>query len=172
MKKTLVVFLLLSSFRLFCTDIELETMIFEKYEQSVVYLDQTLYFDSNNVSNPDIFKKIEEKYEIEILNIYFSIMSGTGFFITKDGKLLTNYHVIKKEDINNLKKKLYTSLISTFFSKIPSLVITRDEYRLLKEDLKNLINDSEFNYRILVNNIDSYCGWCIDYKKYDRGRFF
>ncbi|MCK4796187.1 MAG: trypsin-like peptidase domain-containing protein [Spirochaetes bacterium] len=163
MKKTLVVFLLLSSFRLFCTDIELETMIFEKYEQSVVYLDQTLYFDSNNVSNPDIFKKIEEKYEIEILNIYFSIMSGTGFFITKDGKLLTNYHVIKKEDINNLKKKLYTSLISTFFSKIPSLVITRDEYRLLKEDLKNLINDSEFNYRILVNNIDSYIVEVLDF---------
>jgi S1-C subfamily serine protease len=157
MKKIILFLIFLIPFcPLYSQDSEIGTKIFETYEDSVVFLTDALFFSSKDVKNPEIFNKIEKKYDFKILNDYFSLKSGTAFFITKDGYLITNNHVVDMQNIDKVKNEIYDDLINKFFSKLVNSVITSDEYGILKTDLKNLIKNSKFEYRALVNNKDNY----------------
>lgn len=137
-------------------ELEKEAVIFEKYEESVVYITQSLYFNSKNVENFELFERVEDKYKVTILDNNFTLSSGTGFFITGDGYILTNHHVTARDKLAEIKRNMYKSLINDFFSKIPESVISSSEYDRLKADLKELVYNSEFSYQILVNNSDSF----------------
>lgn len=130
--------------------------VYEKNKSAVVYIEVAVYLDEQYSSDNNIYKKIEDEYKKKILNTYEAISSGSGFLLTNDGYCVTNYHVIDLEDESTLRKQLFNYMMYNFFSQIPLSVITNQEYDMLRNDIKVMINKSQIYIRILVNNKKYY----------------
>ena len=152
--KYILIFLFTASF-LNAIDEKRISDIFEEYESSVVYIEQSLFFKESDFKYADMFKDFEKKHKLKILNSYNAIVSGSGFFITKDGCIVTNNHVIDTADLKENKKKLLDFIAYNLFSKLDKDEVDK-YYTKIYEDFKNLIEKSQFNYRVVVNNKDSY----------------
>ena len=163
MKKSFLLIFLLVSFKIFADDNSI-SKVFEKCETGIIYIKQSLFFDSKDVKNKDIFKKLEKEYDIKILDEYINLGSGSGFFITSDGYIITNHHVIDNSMINDLKQKLQQE-ITKFLYSVPSRVLTYSERDKINDDFKNLISNSKLEYRIFVNNEDEYDAKVIESDK-------
>jgi S1-C subfamily serine protease len=140
----------------FADDTEEEVRVFEAFEESVVLIYQGLYFDAKTVSQPALFKKIEEKYDVRIIDTAVILLSGSGFFISKNGYIITNQHVVEAEDLVKIRKDFYENSINEFFSKIPRSILSYGEYDTVRKDFKQLVDKSKFYYGVLVNNKDNY----------------
>lgn len=156
MIKKIVVFLfLLNSLCLWSLDEDTLSTVFEKSESGVVLVSQSLYFDSRSVENKSLFTVIEEEYEIEILDSHLNLGTGTGFFITKDGFLITNHHVIDQSGVDELKKD-FLSKVRNFVNQIPSSVLSSTDRILLYDDFVTMIKKARVSFRVLVDNNDIY----------------
>ena len=130
--------------------------VYEKNKSAIVYIEIAVYLDEKYSSDNNIYQKIEKEYKKKILNSYEAICSGSGFFLTRDGYCVTNNHVIDIEDESTLRKQLFNSMMYDFFSQIPLSVITNQEYDMIRNDIKLMINKSNIHIRILVNNKKYY----------------
>lgn len=130
--------------------------IYEKNKSAIVYIEVAVFLDEKYSSDNNIYQKIEKEYEKKILNTYEAMSSGSGFFLTKDGYCVTNNHVIDTEDELTLRKQLFNYMMYDFFSQIPLNVITNQEYDMIRNDIKVMINKSKIYIRILVNNKKYY----------------
>lgn len=126
--------------------------VYEKNKSAIVYIELAVYLDERYSSDNYVYMKIEKEYKKKILNNYEAICSGSGFFLTKDGYCVTNNHVIDIEDESTLRKQLFNYMMYDFFSQIPVNLITNQEYDMIRNDIKTMINKSQIFIRILVNN--------------------
>ena len=136
MKKVFFIFIAFTVFiNILCAD-ESDAKIFESTEKSVVYVEVSLFLSKEYFSNQEMVKKIEKKYNYNILDSFLPVQSGSGFFITSAGYLLTNNHVIFINNLDLAKVETYNSVIYNMLSKIPDDVLNAEEYKLIKTDIK------------------------------------
>ncbi|MBN2546237.1 MAG: trypsin-like peptidase domain-containing protein [Spirochaetes bacterium] len=129
--------------------------IVKLYETGVVYIEQSLYFKETDFKNIEIFKDLESKYNVKFINEYILISSGTGFFITNTGYIITNNHVIDKTDLKNARKKILNYLMFELNKKMTEKEF-ESKYNSIYNDLKNLTEKSEHFYRVIAENKDNY----------------
>ncbi|MDC7126933.1 MAG: hypothetical protein PQJ46_15280, partial [Spirochaetales bacterium] len=72
-----------------------------------------IYFDKELIPDNQIpiFQKIEKRMNEKLIDSYYTLASGSGFFITDNGNLITNYHVINTNSIG-----MYINNISNAFT--------------------------------------------------------
>lgn len=152
-------------------NIEPETpdKLFENYKGSVVLITNQFYYEIEN--NDKIFyfsPNSEDKlyYSEEDVLENLSIMTGTGFIISKDGEIITNRHVVNpinkydKEELNNYrisqielfneiddKYKDSLSLIKVYYND-NILTLTQEEKDELQEEYTRL-----YDFRELFSKI-------------------
>jgi hypothetical protein len=134
MKKTIITLILFLLFSAMIQASDLESVIFESVESSVVYIEAALYLDKKYFLNQDVVKSIEDKYKSKILDSFVQIQTGSGMFVTKNGYVITNHHVIEINDLNMSKIEVYNDIVYHFLSKIPNDILNNNDYRTLKND--------------------------------------
>lgn len=157
MKKISLLILCFVSLRLvYSIDEKIISQIYEKGSKSVVLIEQVIYFDSKNVKNTEAFRKIEKKSETLILDQYMGLASGTGFFITSDGYILTNFHVVDDSDIRDIRAAALAGIRNQYITEMPKDIISNEERQTLYKDFATLFEKNKVECRVTVNNKDSY----------------
>ena len=156
MKRFFFMFLLFIFGLIFINADEADIKIFEAVEKSIVYVEASFFLDKQDFTNHELIKKVEKEYESSILDSYLPVQTGSGFFITNSGYLLTNEHVIFINDLNMAKIEAYNGAVYNFLSKIPEEILNAEEYRLIKNDIKKALENSRLYYRVMVDNKNYY----------------
>lgn len=130
--------------------------IYEQNNNAVVYITQSLYFDPGDIYNTLLFERFEEAMEIELLDNYFPVSSGTGFFVTNDGYIITNAHVAKKVKVSELKEELLKGVSGWLRKVLPDKGFSRVEINDIADDFKSLFSRSKLQYRVKTSNDHDY----------------
>lgn len=138
--------------------------IVDMYEKGVVHLEITLYLKSEYFNYPEIFKKLEEKYKIKILDHYHGVGQGSGFFITDNGYLVSNEHVVDSQEIGFRRVQLLNGLMRELTKKINESEL-KQNYDKILEDLRRAINKANFYYRVTVDNREYYIAELLAFDK-------
>lgn len=162
MKKCIILLLFLTFF-VFAE--EEATEIFEMYKDSIVYVQQTLYFESSKVKHPEHFRKLEDHYKMKLLDTYFTIASGSGFFISTEGHILTNHHVIDISGLEDYRKEMLWGFLNTISRELPDDMFTWREFEQVIDDFEFLFTKSEFHFRLTVRNEEQYTFKIVKYDK-------
>jgi hypothetical protein len=130
--------------------------IYEKEQGGVVYIEQAIYLDSKLVKSSELFEKIENVYDIKLVDRYLPLGNGTGFMIGANGYIITNYHVINNEESEKFKASLLERIDKNFISKISEDVISENESNRVFLDFRKMINSAQPMFRVIVGNQYEY----------------
>lgn len=159
-------FLIILAFTpLFSYDEETILLIFEKHEKGVAYIEQSIYLNSEYISNRVLIERLEEEYEMSLLDRYMTLSNGSGFFITDDGYLVTNFHVVDVSDVDKIKASLLERIDINFLSKIPEEILSEDDSNKVYIDFRKMFSYAKFEYRIIIGNKEIYKAELVHYEK-------
>ncbi|MBN1646649.1 MAG: trypsin-like peptidase domain-containing protein [Spirochaetales bacterium] len=157
-KKTVLLFLLLTAmgFCIAAQDVD-NNQIFESRKSAVFLVNQSIYLDESKIKNIDLFKRLEESMDKEILNQYIPLVNGTAFLINADGYFITAAHVIKYlDDANRIDSATWS--FEEFISKnsIPGY-LSRKELRAVFREFVRFARSADVV--VSLKSIDK-----VDYK--------
>lgn len=104
--------------------------LYAMYNNSVVYLEGTYHFHVTGVPEEKLkqyglpvnfFISDDKIYTMETVDVrYMPFYSGTGFFVSKDGKMITNLHVVKPWLFGNTIEQA-EAIFKQHFAKVLSI---------------------------------------------------
>lgn len=133
-----------------CSD-EIESLIFERFEDSVVQVSQAFYFDSKRLDNPELIKGLEKELNTRLLDRYIPAICGSGFFITEEGHIVSNQHVTERLSKRDTERILEELFFDYLIYELPGNM-TNSERRAVERDFKRLIDETVMVYVAVVNN--------------------
>ncbi len=145
-----------SPFRLMAQEMAQPSAVFDMYQEAVVMVSQNLYFDSQYARNPEHIKEVEKVFDTKILDSYVPIATGSAFFITPDGYLLTNNHVIDNTELQIAKKVLYRSMVRAINDSLHKFSFTTRQVDRIEEDFWSMIEKAQFQYQVRLNDKSVY----------------
>lgn len=119
--------------------------VLNEYQSGVVLVANT-YFFTISIDNEDVFYFSDYNDDDGILgftsdedSITYSIAWGTGFFVSEDGMIATNSHVVNPRIDNKTISKNMSKLFGAIRIQCQSEI---DDYNIIIARLQNLIADS------------------------------
>jgi len=124
--------------------------IYNLAKSSVVYLQHEIYFDPTLCENVNIIERLEKYLDDEVLDEYYVLASGSGFFIDESGLILTNRHVIQIPDIRQMRNSIAKELISELKDRFEGIIADEDLNKAI-DDLKRMISQGVYRFTATVN---------------------
>lgn len=119
-----------------------DPVLYERYHNSIVFLIGSYHYEVSaddlplsELGLPTKFLAIDDELvdlsdipedKVDQIIFKYGSYTGTGFFVSEDGKLITNLHVVKPWLADNVREKLESSYKQMFAQKIATI----DAYRV------------------------------------------
>lgn len=159
MKKLLSILILVLTASMLSAQSELKASdIFSQNNDAVVFINQALMFNDENIKHPDLFTLMEDTLEADFRNAYLPLGSGTGFFISNDGYLITNNHVVEKSNIADIKRAAAKGIENDLRKIFEHLDFSWQEENKIIADFKSMINGATFSYQVRLSDDSEYDG--------------
>lgn len=124
-------------------DINSSNRIYTEKKDSVFFITQSIYIDSSQIKNIELFEKLELSMNKEVLDQYIPVSTGTGFLIGAEGYFLTASHVVQhlnSEDKFKEACRSFEGYISEY--SIPGY-LTRSEMHIVFKEYMRIAQESE-----------------------------
>lgn len=142
-------FLILSFFFLFsAARAEDGKQLYAKYASRVVYLRHEFYLDPDKAQNPKLWARLEKITNEKLLSGYFPVMTGSGFFVDGQGRMITNRHVAWVASIEALRRTAVWKLENIV--EDTSSGFDKDERNALEEDIKRLFLGNAYRLHAMI----------------------
>lgn len=152
---TVLLFLLVPLYS-FSQEAQNEEDIFLMNQKAVMLVSQSIFIDKSQVKNIELFEKLEDAMEQEVLGQYFPVSNGTAFGIRADGYLVTAFHVVKhipKEQVEWRSLNYFANYIGKHLT--PGYLDKMELNRILKEYQK-IARKSDIYINIKTANNEEY----------------
>lgn len=152
-KSTLILLVLLSlTLSMTAQESERNNQIYKENKDSVFFVSRSVLIDESRIKHIELFQKLEEAMDVELLNQYIPIASGSAFLVNSDGYFVTAAHVLQykeKNDAIDSAKWVFQQHIAK--QCIPGYLSKKELSQVFK-DFVNVIKDSDFV--ITIKSVD------------------
>jgi len=124
--------------------------LYKRVAPTVVYLKHEFYLAPQKVQEVECWERLEELMHIGLLAEYYPVITGSGFFMDTQGKILTNRHVVKVESVPNLRNAAKEYLAEAMNEHWQSF--SERELNAMKKDLDQLFDNNEYRLSASVGN--------------------
>lgn len=127
---------------------------FDEESPGVVFIQQGVRIQKADISDEKLFELLVKKFGIPLFDgsIYLPLNSGSGFFIDKQGHLLTNWHVINPQNTKADQAKGYSFWIWYIEKNFTEEEMSAEDKFKLEKDLVRVFPQAETKTLVLVNN--------------------
>jgi S1-C subfamily serine protease len=146
----------------FAQEVQNEKDIFLTHQKAVMLVSQSIFIDKSKVDNIELFEKLEDAMEQELLDRYFPISNGTAFAVTSHGYLVTAFHVIQhipQEQVEWWSLYFFTNYIGKHLT--PGYLDKMELNKILKEYLK-IAGKSDIYINIKMDTNEEYRAKIVD----------
>ena len=157
-RKLILLLLILSILilKLSAQESEQNNQIFVKNNQSVFFVSRSVRIDESKLKYIDLFKKLEKAMDVEILNQYIPVATGTAFLINPDGYCMTAAHVLRyQERGDDIEVAMWVFKEYILKKCVPGYLSSR-ELQLIFNDYVSAITDSDFVITIKTVDKEDY----------------
>ena len=140
----------------FSQESQKEKDVFLTHQKAVMQVSQSIQIPRAQVKNIELFEKLEDAMDREVLDQYFPIASGTAFAITADGYLVTAFHVLKhipKEQVEYWSLYYFASYVGKHLT--PGYLTSSQLNRILKE-YRKIARKSDIYISIVTDTGEEY----------------
>lgn len=129
----------------------LDSAAISTLKTSTVLVAQEVFIDSQKSSEAPLWERLEAHLKTKILNEYMTCSTGSGFIVDGKGSILTNQHVISRENEQKAIRELTSGIQYYLNSSVPDAVLNKDERYRLRIDISKILKSSQLILRVSYN---------------------
>jgi len=140
MKKCIFLFLFFSAATIsYGKDSIDNRVLFEKSKKATVQIGIAIKIDAKKLKNKMLFKRLEKEVNTTLLDDYYYVNIGSGFFINKDGYIISNHHVTEYISSEQGQKIFNSKLENDIrYNLVPGIFTHREITKIILEYRKIL----------------------------------
>ncbi len=135
----------------------LNNRIYEENKEAVFFVSQAVFIDESKIEHIELFRKLEESMDVELLNQYIPVVTGSAFLINSSGYFITAAHVTQYVDRDDAIDAAIWIFEEYIFKKSIPGYLTKAELHTVFRDYVKAVTDSQFV--ITLKSVDR-----IDYR--------
>jgi S1-C subfamily serine protease len=130
--------------------------LFEKSEKAIVQIALGVKINTERIKNKELFNKLEKELKADLLNNYYFVNLGSGFFITKDGYIISNHHVTKYISNEECQKLLNSKLENDIRKNLVPGILSYREINKIILEFRKILEKIEFKHIIQTYHGDIF----------------
>ncbi|MFW6313383.1 MAG: trypsin-like peptidase domain-containing protein [Spirochaetota bacterium] len=119
------------------------------YADSVVMVRRDLLVDPDLISNRAEFAQWERSLAEPVQGSYIPFSSGSGFYVSEEGHILTNRHVVEEGDEELARELLFQAVGFFIANDISDSGMTTESLSRVIDDWRRITRDADITFRVL-----------------------
>ncbi len=127
------------------------------YARAVRPVELSILFSRQLIPDAQValFQKLEREMDRGLIDRYYTLSSGSGFFISEEGHLITNYHVVDLNAVGSNLVKIMNSFLQSVNQRYGHL-FTKAEFSAFSDTVQKLFTEGAVKRLVVLPDGKEY----------------